>query len=80
LSPRQLPYHPIVTIEQKPEPLVGWSQNIFFIISKAELFRNQKKINQRIAKKNSKFLGAFFQTLGLWQIRSFEVGPKKNFV
>jgi hypothetical protein len=55
-------------------------KHFFFVISKVELPRKQKKNYQKVAKKNSKFFGAFYQTLGLWQIRSFGAGQKKSFV
>jgi hypothetical protein len=64
----------------KPEPLVGWSRNIFFRNQQGRITQKTKTNYQKISKKNSKFFGAFYQTLGLWQIRSFEAGQKKSFV
>jgi hypothetical protein len=57
---------------------IGWLvPKYFFRNQQGRITQKSKKNNQKIAKKNSKFFGAFSQTLGLWQIHSFEVGPKK---
>jgi hypothetical protein len=51
---------------------------LFFRNQQGRITQKTKKNCQKIAKKKSKFFGAFYQTLGLWQIRSVGPGQKKS--